>query len=275
MKTFFGLIWITRPLNLIIIFFAILLGYISSEKTINFPDILYFIPLLFIAAGGYVLNDIIDIKEDKINRPERVLVKKIISKIYAKIFLLILFFFSIIFVINKPILLFFAFILIILVIIYDLFLKSTPLVGNITTALVSSSPILWGAAVTGYIPNISIFISLLAFSIHLPREIIKDMTDYSGDKCSGRKTTPVLFGNKRTKLIAIFTFVPALLMITAIPLIFNFSVIFLLLTAIFVLLPFLLSFLYLLYNKYSRSSTVLRITMIFQVILLILVIFTK
>ena len=136
MKTILGFIRIIRPLNLIIIFFAVLLGYISSEKTINFSDILFFIPLLFIAAAGYVLNDIIDIKEDKINRPERVLVNKTISKKYAKIFLLILFISSILFSINKPQLLLFAVILIILVIIYDLFLKSTPLIGNIATALI-------------------------------------------------------------------------------------------------------------------------------------------
>ena len=82
----------------------------------------------------------------------------------------------------------------------------------------------------------------------------------------------MVLGEKKTKIITAFTFIPAVFMIISIPVKYNFSLIFLILTVFFVLLPVVLSFFYFYCNKYSRSSATLRIAMVFQVILLILII---
>ena len=62
--------------------------YISfSENAMGTQRILFLllvISTLFVAAAGYVINDISDIKTDQINKPDKVLVGKVISEKQAK-----------------------------------------------------------------------------------------------------------------------------------------------------------------------------------------------
>ena len=53
-------------------------GFEISQN--NTPIILLILATVFIAAGGYVLNDYFDIRIDKINRPEKLIVTNEISK---------------------------------------------------------------------------------------------------------------------------------------------------------------------------------------------------
>ncbi|MBN2747709.1 MAG: UbiA family prenyltransferase [Bacteroidales bacterium] len=58
-------------------------GVFYSENAEHTAEILFLLIVLgavFIAAGGYVINDINDIATDKINKPEKVLVEKVIPK---------------------------------------------------------------------------------------------------------------------------------------------------------------------------------------------------
>ena len=58
-----------------------------SENAVASQRILFFLLVLstvFIAAAGYVINDIYDIKTDKINKPDKVIVGRFISEKQAK-----------------------------------------------------------------------------------------------------------------------------------------------------------------------------------------------
>jgi geranylgeranylglycerol-phosphate geranylgeranyltransferase len=79
---------IARPLNLVIVFFTVLVaGFICSKNNeIILNNVLAGISASFIAAAGYVINDYFDIKIDKVNRPWRPLASGRISIKSAIIF---------------------------------------------------------------------------------------------------------------------------------------------------------------------------------------------
>ncbi|MBP8156165.1 MAG: UbiA family prenyltransferase, partial [Leadbetterella sp.] len=86
MKPFLKLI---RWNNLLIIAFSqYLVRYFLVENTENsiFTDWEFLILVLstvFIAAGGYIINDYFDVKIDQINKPDEVFVGRIIKRRYA------------------------------------------------------------------------------------------------------------------------------------------------------------------------------------------------
>src|SRR5690606_14969662 len=71
---------------ILIIFVQVLLKYSLFESmevstTLNhFHFILLVLATVFIAAGGYIINDIYDVSIDKINKPKQVIVTKRISE---------------------------------------------------------------------------------------------------------------------------------------------------------------------------------------------------
>ncbi|MBN1150226.1 UbiA family prenyltransferase [candidate division WOR-3 bacterium] len=207
----FPFIQITRPLNLLIVESAVYLGFFISSGSyrVSLKDILLFLPISLSAAAGYCLNDLTDLEEDRLNRPNRVLVKKIISKKTCVIFLSALVLISLSVSLFKPILLLTNILILFFVLIYDFYLKKTPLAGNVLTSCLGSSPVLWGSLVpqkTDLSPALCVF--FLAFLLHLNRETVKDIEDYKGDLAAGKNTTAVFLGLKYSRfLVVIFHFI--------------------------------------------------------------------
>jgi len=69
---------------------------------------------------------------------------------------------------------------------YNRYLKSLPLVGNFTVALLTTLPIL--------IPLKLSILAFFAFMLTFAREIVKDIEDMEGDKSKNLKTFPLLVG---------------------------------------------------------------------------------
>ena len=170
---------------------------------------------LFIAAGGYVINDYFDVKIDQINKPNEVFVGRIIKRRYALLMhqvfsgigvFLGLFLGWRIFIINVfsvTILWFYA----------SLF-KKKPFSGNLIVALLTALSI--SEIAIFYDPRriiIHIY-ALFAFFINLVREIIKDMEDIKGDAAHGSRTLAITLGIRKTKnviYILLILFVTAVL----------------------------------------------------------------
>ncbi|WP_083817723.1 geranylgeranylglycerol-phosphate geranylgeranyltransferase [Lacinutrix sp. 5H-3-7-4] len=176
---------------------------------------------IFIAAGGYVINDIYDIETDAVNKPNKLIVGKTLSEDTAnKLYIL----FTVIGVglgyylsnsVGRP-----PFFIVFLatsglLYIYATYLKQIAVVGNIVvSAIVALSLLIVG--IFELIPAInsgnqvvqsSMFevltdFAILAFSINFIREIVKDIQDVDGDHKSGMQTLPILFGKTRTAKIA-------------------------------------------------------------------------
>jgi 4-hydroxybenzoate polyprenyltransferase len=189
---------------------------------------------VMIAAAGNVINDYFDIRVDRINKPDRVIVGKSVKRRWAIIIHSVLnigafaiaiylglrndtFWYLFIHLLTMNSLWF-----------YSLYLKKLPFVGNFLIAgLTAMIPILCG--VHFYIQQSLVwtesvsytafsywfqalikdghFIMLLAFFAfvnNFAREIIKDMEDIIGDNLVSAKTIPIRFGMKAAKLWSTF-----------------------------------------------------------------------
>lgn len=215
-----SLLQLTRFGNLVIVGLAqyFTAGFlIGPEALTDFSLFLLSTSTVFITAAGYIINDYYDVKIDYINKPERVVIGRSITRRYAILFHTMLsvvgvltgFFLSWkIAVINS----FCAFLLWL----YSNSLKRLPFIGNFTVAFLT------GLAI--YIVDIYfrtgsaliIIYSSFAFFMTLVREIIKDMEDLKGDNTFGCRTLPIVWGLRKTKyfiyaLLAVFSFTVVIL----------------------------------------------------------------
>ena len=155
---------------------------------------------VIIAAAGYIINDYYDIKIDLINKPQRVVIGKSITRRYA------LFFHSILVVIGMALGFVISwrigivnFLSAFLLWWYSNSLKRQPFIGNLVVAVLTSISILL-IDILYYSDNLLVIIyALFAFFMTLIREILKDMEDLRGDNTFGCKTLPIVWGIRRTK----------------------------------------------------------------------------
>lgn len=204
-KGFFeSLLKLTRFGNLIIIAFAqyFTAGFLIGNHTIN--DLNLFLlscATVLIAAAGYIINDYYDVKIDYINKPDRVIIGKSITRRYAILFhvglsltgLLIGAYLSWqIAVLNL--------VTIFLLWLYSNNLKRLPFIGNFTVAALTGLSIL--AVDFLYLTDKALILiyALFAFFVTLIREIVKDMEDLKGDNSFGCRTLPIIWGLRKTKL---------------------------------------------------------------------------
>jgi len=169
---------------------------------------------VFVAAAGYIINDIYDVHIDLINKPSKVIVGRLISiqLSYLYYYLVlglgasIVLYLGIVF--NKLLFVLLYPAVAGILHLYAMKLKKTVLVGNIIISmfvgLVPFIPLLADLdQVRAYSePRILQLLSLygsLAFLSNLAREIVKDMQDIKGDKAYDAKTFPILFGISRSK----------------------------------------------------------------------------
>ncbi|MEI6433883.1 MAG: geranylgeranylglycerol-phosphate geranylgeranyltransferase [Bacteroidota bacterium] len=190
------------------------------------PDFLILmIVTLFLAIGGYVINDYFDVKIDSVNRPEKMVVNKFITPRNAiKVHLLlngiaVLLGFFIAYRIRA---ISFGFIFPFisgLLWIYSAKYKRILFWGNFIVSVLSAFVILvvwlfeffWlhiqpeiFASVLpnmGWVSKIVAGYALFAFLTSMIREIIKDMEDYEGDKKFDCQTIPVVYGIRFSRFI--------------------------------------------------------------------------
>lgn len=188
---------------------------------------------VFIAAGGYVINDYFDVKIDRINRPDQVIVTRSISKPAAMRLSLWLSGIGIACGLAVAILLRSVTIGILFILIpgllwfYSSSYKRLFMIGNLIIALLAATTLLLVA-----MTNVAILelrygtilpfttlphdlyawlggFALFAFLLTWSREIIKDMQDQMGDRELECHSMPVVWGEKWTKI-----FVTGLIVLT-------------------------------------------------------------
>lgn len=238
---------------------------------------------IIITASGYIINDIIDIKVDLINKPKRILIQKHFTAANAKKMYFTLTFIGLMsgiglsIIIEKPIYIVFFISIILLLFIYSKFLKGKLLVGNILVSLLLSFSILillifdfiqpenylkWSSYLI--IHKIVIVYAFCAFLLNLTREIIKDVEDVNGDYNQNLNTYPIVYGRERAKKLALsISVITVLFLLFVIFNQFNINSLALIYLLVFVLIP-LLYFSIKLYDsktkyEYSHLSKVLKI----------------
>lgn len=204
-KPAFRYYWILlRPANLGIIILTMGLFMMHASKwdvqNLRWPDALFvLLAVLFTAAAGYVINDILDIEEDIINKPEKRIIAKHISIKAGLVFYGLLLISSIAFGFLTGLSMGLICVLIsVLLYFYSSDLKGTTLWGNILVSIMNGVVVFFSAQgvdekFNGYFAEYA----FLAFLITMAREVVKDIEDAEGDKSKDYETFPIVFGPKK------------------------------------------------------------------------------
>lgn len=192
----------------------------------EFHFFLLVLTTVLIASAGYVINDYFDVKTDSINKPEDVVIDKVISRrsaiamhtvmstsgillgVYLSWYVGVLPL-SFIFFLCSGLLWF-----------YSTTYKRQLLIGNLVVSfMIAGVPLLvavyeipllnkeYGNIMLlnqvsfNYIFHWIAGFSFFAFLTNLIREIVKDTEDFEGDNAYGMNTIPIYFGIKYTKVI--------------------------------------------------------------------------
>lgn len=195
----------------------------ESYNSLSYSSFYLFVfTTITITASGYIINDLIDLKVDLINKPKRVIIQKHLSISNAKKA-----YFSLLFIgltcgvglsiiIKKPFYSLIFITIILLLFIYSKFLKGKLLVGNLLVSLLLSFSILillifdftppesslkWSSY--HIIHKLIVLYAFCTFLLNLIREIIKDIEDVDGDFSQNLKTYSVVYGKENAKKLAL------------------------------------------------------------------------
>lgn len=172
-------------------------AYLSSPKLFLLST-----STILIAAAGYIINDYYDVKIDYINKPERVIVGRVIKRRIVMIAHTVFNFMGIaIGFYLMPKLGLVNFLSAFWLWLYSNQLKRLPFIGNLSVAFLTALSI---CVVAIYYRQNELLVytyGLFAFAITLVREIIKDMEDVKGDATFGCKTLPIVLGIRNTKIL--------------------------------------------------------------------------
>lgn len=169
----------------------------------------------FIAAGGYIINDIEDVNIDRINKPERLIVGPRITSNAAFNYYLIMTFTGILgglyltFVKEYKYIAYVNIVAAGLLYFYSTSYKCIPFVGNIIISLLSALLIFmvimnepFAREDQGVMLMIGAFMFFSFYTTFL-REFIKDIEDTEGDLSADCQTIANLMGVKKAKWVAI------------------------------------------------------------------------
>ena len=173
---------------------------------------------VFIAAAGYIINDYFDLNIDRINKPNRLIVQKIIKRRWTIVWHFFLSMagvaigFYLDLTTHVTLLGFSNLACACLLFLYSISLKKKLLSGNILISLLTAWTLLvvtWCEARFFFNPadvnihkivRITFLYTGFAFVISLIREAIKDMEDIEGDRKYGCKTMPIVWGFNASKI---------------------------------------------------------------------------
>lgn len=174
---------------------------------------------LLIAAAGYIINDYFDLNIDQVNKPEKLVVEKIIKRRWTILWHILLSVagiaigFYIDFTSHIWLLGFSNIVCVALLFFYSTTLKRRLLAGNIIISLLTSWVILvvaWceynhlirtnNGLHADKILRETFLYAGFAFIISLIREVVKDMEDIEGDRRYGCRTMPIAWGVNATKV---------------------------------------------------------------------------
>jgi geranylgeranylglycerol-phosphate geranylgeranyltransferase len=200
---FLDLCSLARPTNGAITFAAILAaGYLAAPGATAWPRVcLGALCGVLIGASGNILNDILDIEIDRVNRPGRALPSGTIGVRAAWIL------FTCAAVAGLALsswlglaAFLFTAVSLLIVVAYDAFLKKIPLVGNAVVGAMTGAALVYGALIGGSAAA-GVLPGLFAFMTNATREIVKDMEDVAGDAARGVRTFPVRAGMRAANIL--------------------------------------------------------------------------
>lgn len=217
----FSLFSVVRGYNILIVVLAQYLTAIfilSHDKSLKGVLLDVNVLMLVMAtaatiAAGYIINNFYDYEKDLINRPNKTMLDRLVSQNTKLSFYFVLNFLAVIFAsyVSFKAVLFFA-IYIFGIWLYSHKLKRMALIGNLTSAILTITPFF---AVFVYYRNFEtvIFVhALFLFLLLTMRELTKDLENIKGDLALNYQTIPVVYGERKTRIVllvlALLTLLP-------------------------------------------------------------------
>lgn len=234
MKSLTGFFTLIRWRNLLFILLTQVLFFYGVVEPVLFEGeymprefrILFYLlcfASVLIAAGGYIINDYFDLNIDLVNKPDRLVVDKVIKRRWA-IFLHMFFSMAGILISfyiglqsNNWFIGFANTICVMVLWFYSTTFKKKLLSGNILISLLTA----WTVLVVHFFANnymggafslqasttaaqkllrLALLYTSFAFIITLIREVIKDVEDMEGDRKYGGRTMPIVWGVEFSKV---------------------------------------------------------------------------
>ena len=226
LKTF-SLFSAVRGYNILVVIIA---QYLASAFILSpglpLRDVLFDANLFFlilasasVIASGYIINNFYDSEKDKINRPRKTKLDRVVSQrtklsVYFLLNFAAVFFAS--YVSFRAVVFFSIYIFVIWL--YSYRLKKILFLGNLVASVLAITPFF---IVFVYYKNFETVIFIHAMFLYLMivmRELVKDLENMQGDLAQGYRTIPIVFGERWSKVFlmicALLAVIPTLLLIT-------------------------------------------------------------
>ena len=216
-------IFLTQALFYIFIVYPMCIGFKTTP--VLEPRLFGFLTLssVLIAAAGYIINDYFDLNIDRVNKPTRLVVDRIIKRrstilwhwILSGIGLLLSFYVS--YKLRNPLIALCNLGCVVLLYFYSTTFKRKLLIGNVIISLLTAWVVLvlyvsefrfrgGRGPVDAYrlalLFKYTIVYSSFAFILSLVREVVKDIEDMEGDMKYGCRTMPIMWGVNVAKVFA-------------------------------------------------------------------------
>ena len=213
--------------------FVLLPSYLLGGTVIHFEHLLntrlfwlLTASSVLIAAAGYIINDYFDLNIDRVNKPERLVVEKLIKRRWTIIWhwilsgIGVLLGFYVSWKLRNPLIGFGNLGCVVLLWFYSTTFKRKLLIGNVIISLLTAWVIivLYVCEFQVIAPDNAVYPAFknilgrifkyamvyggFAFIISLVREVVKDIEDMDGDARYGCRTMPIVWGVNVAKVFA-------------------------------------------------------------------------
>ena len=221
MRKLFGYLRLMRPINCLMMGFAVIVGAaLANPKSIesSFHSlILGFLTGFSLTAASMAINDYYDRDIDAINEPKRPIPSGLIKPKEALTFAFAL---TVIGFVTASLTSIPCFLIAILAwsifVLYTTVGKRSGFPGNLLVSTCVIIPFIYGSAVANTFELNVLFFVLMAFLSNTGREITKGIVDVQGDKLRNIRTLAVSYGEKTAAVVAVLFYLCAVLL-TPIP----------------------------------------------------------
>ena len=202
-----GLLRLIRPLNCLMMGFAVIVGAsLVSPLNFTYNLLLGFVTSFALTAASMAINDYYDREIDAINEPNRPIPRGDINPKEALSCAIVLSIIGFIAALgtNPPSTLIVAVIAYVISITYITKGKGTGLPGNFLVSASVVIPFIYGGFTVGHVETPIFLFAAIAFLSNTGREITKGIVDVQGDRFHYIKTIAVTYGERSAAVLATF-----------------------------------------------------------------------
>jgi len=219
-----GFVRLMRPVNCIVMGFAVFVGVVLAGQNlsgIGWLDVFFgFLTGFTLTAAAMAVNDYYDRKIDAINEPSRPIPSGLVSSSQALVLAASLSVIGFVFaVLVSALCLAVALVSWGFVTTYVTIGKRSGLPGNFLVSACVATPFVYGSILARDFVALNVwFFVLMAFLANTGREITKGIVDTAGDRAENVKTLAVRYGEKASAMFAVVFYITAVAL-TPLPLI--------------------------------------------------------